>query len=245
MAKVKVLMSALLIVSLWVLTCIGIPTPVDINGEVALENLELLEGILWTGPVRPGGKNHTFSGTIEHIRYQIHNTPGFDPAIYDSVKPFTSSNDTETLLTRAEYYQIDCARSAKAENGGAILNYLLALKDLKEFPGACSIVGPSCRRFTCNKDASLALCVRRQLKFDIACAEAGRIGEIMMNLFINDYTGKVRGKCTLHDGTSVSAQYYIGDIWWTGDGMWWYINALHQPCLRQPWLTIPSPWSFP
>ncbi|EWC48923.1 hypothetical protein DRE_00228 [Drechslerella stenobrocha 248] len=239
MGVVTMIVRAVLAAVFFTWCTLAAPKPLYGNLDTFSHALQHLDGITWTGPVNLAGTNYTLFGSLDQIISQIQSTPGFDPFILKSAfAPMASSK----LVARAGSYVVDCSRTSDTNNGGAIFDYIDALKKLKGLPGACSITGPACSRFSCSKDASLALCVRRTLQFDITCAELGRIAEVLLNTFIDDLSGKLSGKCVIRQGNKSTAQRYLGDIWWSEAGKWWYINAYYQPCLRQPQLTIPVPW---
>ncbi|KAF3914476.1 hypothetical protein AA313_de0204795 [Arthrobotrys entomopaga] len=243
MAKIILFLHAIILATLWAGSSLAAPAfskPNERN-EMTQNGFELFDDIEWTGSVYPGGKNHTFHGSLMEIRVQIENTPGFDPAIYDTVSQSSSSyNDTQTLLARGGSYIVDCSRSAKSTYAGYLFDSIVSLSQLRNFPGTCSVKGPTCQRLACYKSASIALCVTRTTPFNIECNEIVRIGEIMLGSFSDDYQGKANN-CRLADGTKQSATYYAGDVYWSLDGKWWYINALYQECIIPPMRTIPVP----
>ncbi|KAK6530430.1 hypothetical protein TWF694_003782 [Orbilia ellipsospora] len=241
MARITLVLNAVIMVTFC--ACLGITAPAfskpNMGNDLSRNAFDLLNDIEWTGPVYPGGKNHTFHGSLMEIRYQIENTPDFDPAVYNAAAESSSYNHTQVLLARGGTYIVDCVRSAKSTSGGYIFDSIISLSQLRNFHGSCSIKGPTCQRLTCYNAASIALCVTRTTPFNIECSEIVRIGEIMLGAFSDDYQGKT-SKCRLLDGTKKTATFYVGDIYWSLDGKWWYINALYQPCIIQPSRTIPT-----
>ncbi|KAF3940963.1 hypothetical protein ABW19_dt0206970 [Dactylella cylindrospora] len=236
MDNLKQLLTILLLsLSLLSSSCLSIPvvgnehTPI-IHNDIGYGNT--LDGIIWTGAVRPGGSNVTFHGTVSEIKHQIESHPDFDSSIYGAVN-FTALPPSigfhDIYKRQGAHYIVDCSRSARPIVGRNSISYLLALRDLKSLPGQCSVTGEACRRFSCYQTASLALCVRRQQTLIFNCAELGRIAEIMITNFIDNSTQR-RNNCRYLDGDKDTAFYFIGRVYWSADGPWWYVNALYQPC---------------
>ncbi|EPS45816.1 hypothetical protein H072_272 [Dactylellina haptotyla CBS 200.50] len=198
-----------------------------------------IKGIEWTGPVHPGGTNYTFYGTIQQIKLQIENTPGFDPKVYNTAKTSTTTDQDGPLLARAGYYQVECTRSATPAYGSHVFNHIISLSQLRNFHGSCSIQGSNCSKLSCYDSASVALCVSKTTPFYIACSEIVRIGEIMLGTLTDDFNGKIQ-YCRFLDGTQKTAIYYDGQIKWSPD-QWWYIHAYYGACVKQPTLPIPAP----
>ncbi|KAK6514816.1 hypothetical protein TWF506_007178 [Arthrobotrys conoides] len=238
MWSIKPLITLIFALSFSVWLSIGIPTP-TLPELVTHHGLNIIDEIKWTGPVAPGGGNHTFFGSLESIKTQIESAPGFNSSIFDTR---FSVNEPDLLLKRGGTYIVECSRTSDQRSGADILGYISALDKIKKLHGSCSITGRACKRFGCGRDGSVGLCVFRDTPFNIDCQEIFRLAEILITAMLHDFNGTPPNKCELLKGNKKSAVYYSGDLYWSLDGKWWSISAWHSSCLLQPWITIPSPW---
>ncbi|KAK6530651.1 hypothetical protein TWF281_007490 [Arthrobotrys megalospora] len=243
MGSIKLLINWIFALSFYVWLLAGIPTLTLTQLDIVTRNgLHVIDGIQWTGPVAPGGENYTFFGDIEHIKRQIESTPGFDPSVFNVINSAIVDKHDPLMKRAGGTYNVECTRSSDPKKGAILTGYLVALKNLQDLHGSCSVTGPVCKRFSCKQDGSLGLCVTRKTPFNIECAEVARIAQILFDTMLRDFTGKVPNKCRILKGDKKSAIYYSGDVHWSLDGKWWFISAWRSSCLLQPWLTIPSPW---
>ncbi|KAK6337602.1 hypothetical protein TWF730_002997 [Orbilia blumenaviensis] len=240
MGSIKLPMTLILALIFHTWLAASLPAPIQ-TGLNSHHGLDVFDEIQWTGPVVPGGDNYTFLGSVESIKRQIESTPGFDPVVFDVYKH--TSTEPDLLLKRAGgSFNVECTRTSDKRKGADLLSYLIALKHIKDLHGSCSVIGRVCKRFGCKWEASVGICVFRETPFNIECAEIFRIGEILINTMIDDFTGKVPDKCQIVAGDKNSAVYYSGDANWSLDGRWWTISAWHSSCILQPWLSGPLPW---
>lgn len=110
--------------------------------------------MIYTGPVTPGGPNHTFEGTVEQIVDQIR-LQGLDATIFNDVDDLDSRVGVSSLEGR-EVTDVVCG----GPYDEAKLTYITqGINYLKKLHGDCGLPpGPGdqkCGRISCSYDAGI------------------------------------------------------------------------------------------